>query len=165
MTLTRERPVVTPTQKIPPRPTRTPVRWLGWMVGFLVVAAGAALVVMAFNGGESFEELYEAESGLTIGQIHEPGYEAPTWFVGQSDMTLEEFEALMLDEWVADYLAESQYGRFEAGESYFVPGAIHEPGYEAPTLWIGQSDMTLEEFEASLSSENLPDHLAPSIGG
>jgi len=60
----------------------------------VIVAGGATLVVLAMlQGGESFEELYEAESGLVLGAIHEAGFEPTTYFIGESDGTLEEFEA------------------------------------------------------------------------
>lgn len=95
MTL-QERIVARPSRpeapELPPLVKRTRVRMLGWTLGLLVVAAGATLVVLAMLGGESFEEMYEAESGLAIGAIHAPGYVAPQRWIGESDMTLEEFE-------------------------------------------------------------------------
>ena len=156
MTLTEERTVVLPPkQKIPEiRPPRTPVRWLGWTLGLLVVAAGAVLVVLAMvQGGESFEELYEAESGLAIGAIHEPGFEPTTYHIGQSDMTLEEFEMMTMDSWVKEYFYLTTTDTFETlyeAGSGLTLGAIHEPGFVPTTYFIGQSDMTLEEFEAGV---------------
>ena len=154
MTLTEHRTVVLPPKEKAPevRPPRTPVRWLGWTFGLLVVAAGAVLVVLAMvQGGESFEELYEAESGLALGAIHEAGFESTTYFVGQSDMTLEEFEMMILDPWVKEYmfLGEPFESVYEAGSGLTL-GAIHEPGFVPTTYFVGLSGGTLEEFEAGL---------------
>ena len=156
MTLTKERTVVIPPrEKAPERPPRKPVRWLGWTFGLLVVGAGATLIVLAMLGvgSETFEELYEAESGVAIGAIHEPGYVMPQRWVGESDMTLEEFELMTLDPWVAEYFflqhADTFETLYEAGSGLAI-GAIHEPGYVMPQRWVGESDMTLEEFEAGL---------------
>lgn len=174
MTLTTDRPaVLPPVEKVhepevqpAPRPPRKPVRWLGWTLGLLIVAVGATFAVMALTAGESFEELYEAESELVLGAIHEPGYVAPVRWVGESDMTLEEFEAMTMDNWVTEYIYQSTFDTFETlyeAESGLVLGPIHMPGYEAPQRWIGESDGTLEEFEAghqsNASDANLPDHL------
>lgn len=154
MTLTRDRTVVLPprekTPERPPRPSRTPVRWLGWTFAALVVAAGATLVVLAMLGGETFEEMYEAESPLAMGAIHEPGYVMPQRWVGESDMTLEEFEIMTMDAWVAEYFFLTTTDTFETlyeAESGLAIGAIHEPGFDMPVRWVGESDGTLEELE------------------
>lgn len=158
MTTTQERPVVVPPlesvldARRPPRPA---VRWLGWTVGVALVAAIAVLTILALQEptGESFESLYEAESELSLGAVHVAGYETPQRWVGNSDMTLEEFEMMIMDAWVADAVYEAATESFEElyeAESGLALGAVHEPGYEPPLRFVGESDGTLEEFEAGL---------------
>ena len=103
--------------KEPPAEQR-PVRWIAWSFSILVLAAAAiTALVMTRGGEEAFADLYEAESPLAYGAVHEPGFTvAPRW-VGESGPTLEEFEMiqgyrasvgeadLVFDRWVTESIA------------------------------------------------------------
>lgn len=132
MTVTERTIARPPTTESQERRTRT--RWrtiLGWTFVLVVVAAGAILVVLAFlTDQDSFEELYEAESGLALGAIHEPGFEPTTYFIGQSDGTLEELEARR-------EAIESAFGETR-DYTRFVPAPIAVPA--PPTLSMPTND-------------------------
>jgi hypothetical protein len=155
MTILKERPIVKDRpaapvrekvgapRKPPVRPRRRPVRWIEWSIVFVVAAMAVTAYLLTRDGWtagepvEAFEDVYEAESGLSYGARHDPTFAlAPRW-VGESDMTLEEFEAT-LNTFENIYEAES-------GLSY---GARHAPGFTVTPRWVGESDFTLEEFEA-----------------
>ena len=77
----------------PKQPPQRPVRWIAWTFSIIVLAAAAiAALILASDSTEPFDELYEAASPLTYGAVHEPGFDVGFRWVGESDMTLEEYE-------------------------------------------------------------------------
>jgi len=77
----------------PPTGAGTPVRWIAWTFSILVVAAAAiAALVLAAETTEPFDAVYENGSPLAFGAVHESGIDPGVRWIGESDMTLEEFE-------------------------------------------------------------------------
>jgi hypothetical protein len=77
----------------PPRDDDKPVRWIAWTFSILVVAAAAiAALIIASETTEPFDSIYENGSPLAYGAVHESGIDVGFRWVGESDMTLEEFE-------------------------------------------------------------------------
>ena len=77
----------------PPRDDEKPVRWIAWTFSILVIAAAAiAALILASETTEPFDAIYENGSPLAYGAVHEPGFDVGFRWIGESDMTLEEFE-------------------------------------------------------------------------
>ena len=78
------------TPEEPPRDSDKPVRWIAWTFSILVVAAAA--LILTSDTTEPFDSIYENGSPLAYGAVHEPGFDVGFRWIGESDMTLEEFE-------------------------------------------------------------------------
>ena len=148
MTSTKDRPLLTeplrrtepPKRKVPPRR----VRWIAWAASMVIIGAGVLVaVLMMRSDSEPFAEIYEAESPLSYGAVHEPGFDVGFRWGGESDGMLEEFEA-RFDTFESLYEAESVL-------SY---GAVHE-GIAVEPRFAGEAGPTLEEFEAGIALQGL----------
>ena len=119
----------------PPRDSGRPVRWIAWTFSILVIAAAAiAALIIASDTTESFESIYENGSPLASGAVHEPGFDVGFRWVGDSDMTLEEFEMFQAYE-ASTGEADRVFDRY-AVEPGFTPAEL-----EALQASIGEADL------------------------
>ena len=133
-----EREITVRPPATPKRPRRL-VRWIEYSAVALVVAAASIAAVIALTGDDDGAVPFdEAQSLLIMGDRHTADFEvAPRW-VGESDMTLAEFEAVF-----------DGFGTLYEAQSPLSIGERHEPGFEVSMRMVFESDGTLEEFEAS----------------
>ena len=133
-----------PTRKVAPPPKKSRrklINWIEYSAVIIVVGAAAIIGVVMLRSGsdEALPFDVEAGSGLIIGQRHiDPGFSVEPRFVGESDMTLAEFEATF-----------DGFGTLYEAESGLSIGPRHETGFSVDQRIVGESDMTLEEFQAT----------------
>lgn len=139
-TAVTERPAIKVRPPAAPKRPRKLIRWIEYAAVAVVVAAASIVgVIMLTGDDEALPFDVEAGSLLIIGERHiNPDFEISSRWVGESDVTLEEFQARF-----------DSFGTLYEAESLVVIGSRHLPGFELAPRFLGESDMTLEEYEAS----------------
>lgn len=129
-------------ERPPPEPVTTrPVRWIAWTFSIIILAGAAiAAVLLTRDTTEPFESIYEAESGLSYGAVHEPGFDVGFRWVGASDMTLEEFEMFQAYE-ASTGEADRILERYIPAGAGFMPRQL-----DALQASVGEADRVLERY-------------------